>query len=43
VLARALRLADPARPGMQWRQRIALSATMATTVTAPAVIDLLCH
>jgi Zn-dependent protease with chaperone function len=43
VLARALRLADPARPGMQWRQRIALGATMATTVTAPAVIDLLCH
>jgi len=43
VLARALRLADPARPGMQWRQRIALSATMATTVSAPAVIDLLCH
>jgi Zn-dependent protease with chaperone function len=43
VLARALRLADPARPGMQWRQRIALGTTMATTVTAPAVIDLLCH
>jgi Zn-dependent protease with chaperone function len=43
VLARALRLADPARPGMQWRQRIALGATMVSTVGAPAVIDLLCH
>jgi Zn-dependent protease with chaperone function len=43
VLARALRLADPARPGLQWRQRIALGATMVTTVGAPAVIDLLCH
>lgn len=43
VLARALRLADPARPGTQWRQRIALGATMASTISAPAVIDLLCH
>jgi Zn-dependent protease with chaperone function len=43
VLVRALRLADPARPGMQWRQRIALGATMVSTVGAPAVIDLLCH
>ncbi|MBX9641138.1 MAG: M56 family metallopeptidase [Mycobacteriaceae bacterium] len=43
VLARALRLADPARPGMQWRQRIALGATMVSTLSAPAVIDLLCH
>jgi Zn-dependent protease with chaperone function len=43
VLARALRLADPARPGMQWRQRIALGATMVSTVGAPAVIVLLCH
>jgi Zn-dependent protease with chaperone function len=43
VLARVLRLADPARPGMQWRQRIALGATMFSTVSAPAVIDLLCH
>jgi Zn-dependent protease with chaperone function len=43
VLARALRLADPARPGMQWRQRVALGATMVSTVGAPAVIDLLCH
>ena len=43
VLARALRLADPARPAMQWRQRIALGATMVSTVGAPAVIDLLCH
>jgi Zn-dependent protease with chaperone function len=43
VLARAVRLADPAQPGMQWRQRIALGATMASTVSAPAVIDLLCH
>jgi Zn-dependent protease with chaperone function len=43
VLARALRLADPARPGMQWRQRIVLGATMFSTISAPAVIDLLCH
>ncbi|MCW2560164.1 MAG: family peptidase [Mycobacterium sp.] len=43
VLARVLRLADPARPGMQWRQRIALGATMFSTVSAPAVINLLCH
>ena len=43
VLARALRLADPARPGMQWRQRIALATTMVSTLTAPALIDLLCH
>jgi hypothetical protein len=43
VLARALRLADPARPGMQWRQRVALGATMVSTIGAPAVIDLLCH
>jgi hypothetical protein len=43
VLARVLRLADPARPGMQWRQRIALTATMVSTLSAPALIDLLCH
>ena len=43
VLARALRLADPAQPRTQWRQRIALGATMVSTVGAPAVIDLLCH
>ena len=43
VLARVLRLADPARRGMQWRQRIALGATMASTLSAPALIDLLCH
>lgn len=43
VLARALRLADPAQPGMQWRQRIVLGTTIVSTVSAPAVIDLLCH
>ena len=43
VLARTLRLADPARPGMQWCQRIALAATMLSTISAPALIDLLCH
>jgi hypothetical protein len=43
VIARAVRLATPARPGMQWRQRLALSATMGMTLTTPAVIDLLCH
>ena len=43
VVARAVRLADPARPGMQWRQRIALAATMVATLSAPALIDFLCH
>jgi Zn-dependent protease with chaperone function len=43
VLARALRLADPARPEMQWRQRIVLTATIVLTLGAPAMISLLCH
>lgn len=43
VFARAVRLADPARPGMQWRQRIVLAATMVLTLGSPAMIDLLCH
>lgn len=43
VFARAVRLAAPARPGMQWRQRIVLAATMVLTLGTPAMIDLLCH
>ena len=43
VAARAIRLASPARPGAQWRQRLVLAATMTLTLTAPALIGLLCH
>ena len=43
VVARATRLAEPARPGARWRQRLALAATMAVTLAAPALIELLCH
>lgn len=43
VVARAIRLATPARRSAQWRQRVGLAATMMVTVTAPAFIELLCH
>ena len=43
VVARATRLAEPARPGARWRQRLALAATMTLTLAAPALIELLCH
>ncbi len=43
VATRAIRLATPAGPGAQWCQRLALAVTMLVTLTAPAVIELLCH
>ncbi len=43
VVARATRLAEPARPAAQWRQRLTLTAAMTATLTAPALIELLCH
>lgn len=43
VVARATRLAQPARAGVRWRQRFALAATMTLTLAAPGLIELLCH
>lgn len=43
VVARAARLASPAAAGTQWRSRVVLAATMALTLSAPALIELLCH
>ncbi|MDO3634991.1 M56 family metallopeptidase [Mycolicibacterium arseniciresistens] len=43
VATRALRLATPAPRSAQWRQRLGLAATMTATLTAPALIELLCH
>ncbi|CAN5504180.1 M56 family metallopeptidase [soil metagenome] len=40
---RAMRLAAPARRGERWIRRLALAATMATMVSAPLLIELLCH
>ncbi len=43
VFARAARLVAPPRRAAQWRERLLLAATMTITVTAPAVINLICH
>ena len=43
VTTRAIRLATPASRGGQWCQRLALTVTIMVTLTAPAVIELLCH
>lgn len=43
VVSRALRLADPAGPTQQWKQRIVLTTIMVGTVSAPLFINLLCH
>ena len=43
VIARANRLVDPALRGTRWRHQMLVSATIAMTVTAPVVINVLCH
>jgi Zn-dependent protease with chaperone function len=42
VAARVTRLAQPARPAEQWRQRLALTLTSALTAIAPAMVALAC-
>jgi Zn-dependent protease with chaperone function len=43
VIARANRLLDPAHCGTRWCHQLLVSATMTVTVTAPIVINVLCH
>lgn len=43
VIARADRLLDPAHRGTRWCHQLLVSATIAATVTAPIVINVLCH
>ncbi|CAN5719400.1 M56 family metallopeptidase [soil metagenome] len=43
VELRAMRLADPARRSVRWGRGLTLAMTMATTVSAPLLIELLCH
>lgn len=43
VIARAERLATPTPRQLRWRQRAFLVTTIATTLAAPALIQLLCH
>ncbi|OBI79748.1 M56 family metallopeptidase [Mycobacterium sp. E740] len=43
VAARAMRLAQPARERAKWGQRLLLALSMTTMLSAPALIELLCH
>jgi Zn-dependent protease with chaperone function len=43
VFARANRLLDPAHRGTRWCHQLLVSATIAATVSAPVVINVLCH
>jgi beta-lactamase regulating signal transducer with metallopeptidase domain len=43
VVARAARLAAPARWGARLRERLVLTATLTSVVVAPAIITLVCH
>ena len=41
--ARARRLLDPAGRSTRWCHRVAISATIAATIGAPVVVNVLCH
>lgn len=43
VIARVTRLMDPAQRGTRWAHRLLVSATISTIVTAPVVVNMLCH
>lgn len=43
VAARAMRLAQPARGRAKWSQRLTLALSMSIMLSAPALIELLCH
>lgn len=43
VAARAMRLAQPAHRRAKWGQRLLLALSMAMMLSAPALIELLCH
>ena len=43
ALARAIRLAEPARRGARLRQRLLLVATMVALIVTPAAVSALCH
>jgi Zn-dependent protease with chaperone function len=43
VIARAARLMDPARRGTRWCHRLLVSATISAIVSAPVVVNVLCH
>lgn len=43
VAARAMRLAQPARGRAKWSQRLILALSMSMMLSAPALIELLCH
>lgn len=43
VVTRANRLLDPTLGGTRWRHQISVSATIATTIAAPIVVNVLCH
>ncbi|WP_333894816.1 M56 family metallopeptidase [Mycolicibacterium gadium] len=43
VIARVTRLMDPAQRGTRWAHRLLVSATISAIVTAPVVVNMLCH
>jgi Zn-dependent protease with chaperone function len=43
VAARAMRLVEPARGGAKWSRQLLLALTMTLMLSAPALIELLCH
>jgi Zn-dependent protease with chaperone function len=43
VIARAVRLIDPAHRGTRWCHRLLVSVTISAIVSAPVVVNMLCH
>jgi hypothetical protein len=43
VFARATRLLDPAHRGTRWGNRLLVAGIIALTVSAPVVVNVLCH